>query len=95
MKRLLSKSATDENIQNASQKMQDMSQDRNELETDHFARFMRQHNFCRNCLDPAALRSTFINSLQPRPRYAVNLLINIKRDADPTETYFNSFKMKE
>ena len=64
------------------QKLQDMSRDPNESETDYFARFMRQHNFCGNYLEPAALRSTFINSLQPRLRHAVHRFISTKREAD-------------
>ena len=79
---LLSKFATDENIQNAVQKLQDMNQEPNEPETEYFARFMRQHSFCCNYLEPAALRSTFINSPQPRLCHAVHRFINTKRDAD-------------
>ena len=79
---LLSMFATDENIQNAVQKFQDMNQEENETESDYFARFMRQYNFCGNYLESAALRSTLINSLQPRLRHAVSRFINTKREAD-------------
>ena len=79
---LLSKFAIDENIQSAVQRLQDWSQDSAESETDCFARFMQQHNFCGNYLEPAALISTFINSLQPRLRYAVHHFIGMKRVAN-------------
>ena len=79
---LLSKFETDENIQSAVQKRQDMNQEPNESESEYFARFMRQHNFCGNYLESAALRSTFVNSLQPRLRHALHRFISSKREAD-------------